>query len=434
VALNCITGVLTQPGSTGNQTISLTTSFDPKAIIMWTTGLPAPAGVGSNGVIGWGIGTYRGAVVQQGFQCHYNTDAAATMNVNGETGSDALIVLRPDGAATARDLEIDLVSMSSTSVVINWVNLHTTASIQVNYLILGGGDITDAMVWQFSYGATLVAVDTTIAVGFGKPDVVCLFHHGDAVGLVQLYKPHLGWGKSDTEERYFSANQIEGDTNAVVKMSQGDQMLEPNQTADTTTPAGLLQLADRASWPTDGIEVTKGGVNNAFADDVFGLALRGSFTCTVGSASSPTITGTQDLSVASGVPKAIFMWGGNLPTGSGFILSHADLVAWGIGASDMTTGVYAGVSDDDGLGTSDTNRSWTDQVVWQARGAANALLQECTASVIGQVVRLNWTTVDGTAREFNYIIFGEIPAVPVFEDPNLCAWGPPVPKISPLAT
>jgi hypothetical protein len=109
------------------------------------------------------------------------------------------------------------------------------------------------------------------------------------------------------------------------------------------------------------------------------------------------------------VPKAIFMWGGNLPTGSGFILSHADLVAWGIGASDMTTGVYAGVSDDDGLGTSDTNRSWTDQVVWQARGPSNALLQECTASVVGEVVRLDWTTVDGTAREFNYVIFGEVP-------------------------
>lgn len=437
MTLNVASGTLTQPGATGNQTISLSTSFDPKWIMMTTTGLPSPAGTGANAAISWGVGTYRGAVVQQGFVAYFLTDAAATMNVNSDSGTDALLVLRPDGGTTARDLEIDLVSMSSNSVVVNWTNLFTTASIQVNYFILGGSAVSDALMWTFSVGTLPIGTkNATVVAGFGQPAVVMLSHPGDAFGIHQHAKVQTGWAKSNTEQRWFSYNEVEASTNAAGKLAQGTVMYEADESKFDGTTTGSYEMSARASWPTDGIQITLDSQND-FLDDMVALAVKGAadLGCTVGSDVSPTTVGTQDLTVeGDAVPKGIIMWGGNLPTGSGFNTSHADLGAWGFGFSDMTTQTYVGVSDDSGLGTSDTNRSWTDQVVWQVRGPSNALLAECTASVIGQVVRLNWTTVDATAREFNYIIFGEIAPVPVFEDPNLCAWGPPVPKISPLAT
>lgn len=431
--LNRKAGVLTQPGAPGNDTISLPPSFDPKWIKMWTSGLPGPAGVGVHGVMGWGIGTYRGGVVQQGFQCHFHTDGAATMDLNHEIGSDALLVLRPDGATGARDLEIDLVSMASSSVVVNWVNLHTTPNIQVNYLIMGGSDITDALALNFSNLAGLLPVDVTVAAGF-KPDVVFLSHAGaDAAGLGQDSKIQLGWAKSDTEQRYFSAQNIEASTTSMVKMAQGDTMIEGNEGVDVTSYVGELEVAARASWPSDGFRINHPS-DNSFLDYVIGLAIKGTFTVTVGSATSPTVPGDQDLAIGDGIPKAIMILGGNLPPTVGLDITHPDLFAWGIGASDMVTEVYAGMSDDDGLGTSDCNRSWTDQKVWQIRGPSNALLGECDCSVVGAFVRLTWTTVDTTAREFNYVIFGEVPVLPVFEDPNITAWADPQAPISPLAT
>lgn len=443
MTLNTAVGVLTQPGATGNQTIDLSgvsANFDPRLIFAWTTGLPAPAGTGVNAVIGWGVGTYRSATVGQGFNCHFWTDAAATMNVNSESGTDALLVLRPDGGSTARDLEIDLVSMSSTTVVINWVNLHTTASIQVNYMILGGTAVADALAWGFTHSATAAGVnsDFTVATGFGTLDALFVSHTGDVSGLLQLAKIALGWAKDDQHQRYMVANQVEGNTTALDKLLQGADMLEPDQTSDVDTALGSWALNPRASWPTDGFQVGH-SASNSFSEFVVGLAIRGGsdLVTMVGSDVTPTTVGNQDLPVGGGaVPKAIMIWGGNLPTSAGFDLTHSDLLAWGIGASDMTAQVYAGMSDDDAQGTSDSNRSWTNQVAFQVRGPTNALLAECTATAVGGNVRLSWTTVDSVAREFNYMIFGEVPALPFFGDPNTVGWNvdPATIERSPLNT
>ena len=148
MALNAVVEVLTQPGATGNQTISLPSNFDPKAVIAWAV-VGTADGSAASYAAGYGFGTYRGGAVQQRFASMRSLDAAGTSDCGRGQGKDALLVLMTNSAnAGTRDLELQLVSMqtgATSQVVVNWPNLNTKASTRVFLLILGGSDITDAL-------------------------------------------------------------------------------------------------------------------------------------------------------------------------------------------------------------------------------------------------------------------------------------------------
>src|SRR5687768_14765521 len=143
MALNADLQVLTQPGATGNQTYNLAAGFDPKAIIVWATPQTADGSI-AHANFSMGFGTYRGSVVQMRYMTFRSQDASATQAGARGFGSNAICKLYSAVTPTV-DLEIDLVSMTNAgtpNVVLNWVNLHTTASIRVFMLVLGGSDIT----------------------------------------------------------------------------------------------------------------------------------------------------------------------------------------------------------------------------------------------------------------------------------------------------
>jgi hypothetical protein len=158
---------LTQPGATGNQTYSLASGFNPCAVLLWAVPLAAD-GTAASWAYGLGFGTYRGSVVQQRFVTMRGLDAAASADTARGAGNDAVLVIQTQSAGVAtRDCVITLVSMAtgaSSNVILNWTNLHTTASIRVFMLAFGGSDITDALADHFSYPTASTTWDENVGV------------------------------------------------------------------------------------------------------------------------------------------------------------------------------------------------------------------------------------------------------------------------------
>ncbi len=280
--------ILTQPGSTGNQTYSCT---DPKAVVLWAVPIAAD-GTAASWALGTGFGTYRGSTVQQRYATMRSLDAQASADNARGAGNDALLVLQTQSAgASSRDLTISLVSMSSTNVVLNWSNLHTTASIRVFMLVLGGSDITDALVDDFTIGTASTTQDETVVAGFGKPNLVFFQGNGgltdDATSPMQFFgfaeqgQPGRGWGFS----------MVDGNTASLTGITQrSDRAILPLLTtsASATTSRAIGRLDTTvANWPTDGFRVLW-DANPGNADVVGYLALRGTFQTASGSNTAPT--------------------------------------------------------------------------------------------------------------------------------------------------
>lgn len=416
MALNADLQILTQPGSTGQQTYSLAAGFDPKAVIVWAT--PQTA----NGTIAhynfaFGFGTYRGSVVQQRFDVVRGTDAAVNADCAMGMDSNALLVLYSATTPT-RDLEIDLVSMqggATSQVVLDWTNLHTTASIRVFMLVLGGDDITDALAFDFVTGAT-TSKDVTVASGFGKPDL-CFFGTGDGGGLTLPYEwsghAYIGFGfaKQGEAGRHWNFMQVDGNTSSLCSIEQrSDRCMGANQAAASSASQHYLGRFDTtvANWPTDGFRVL---FDNAPAWDspVICLALKGDFQAATGSNTVP-ISGTPpvDQDNACGfAPKVGLVAHWNQPTGTAVVTTAADQSALGIGATDGTDEAWAGFGDDDALGTMDSNSMQTILKVLRMYNQGVGLQSEADGLFSGNNFRLSWNDIDTVAREYQWLALGD---------------------------
>src|SRR5205085_677333 len=109
--------------------------------------------------------------------------------------------------------------------------------------------------------------NVTVTTGFGQPSAVMLSHPGDAFRLNQHAKVQTGWAKSNTEQRWFSYNEVEANTNSIGKLAQGTVMYEADESKTDATIVGSYEMSARASWPTDGIQITLDSQND-FGDDM----------------------------------------------------------------------------------------------------------------------------------------------------------------------
>jgi len=414
VALNIAVGHLVQPGATGNQTISLPANFDPKAIKVWGVGHTAD-GTKVHAQFTIGFGTYRGAVVQQGGVATDARDAAATGDTCGESFNNALAVLHTAAAPGARDLELDLVSMQTgavSEVVVNWVNLHGTASVRLNYKIWGGSEVTDALVHSFTASAAVASEDITVAAGFGQPDFIELTTGGGVHNTVAASgEMCYGFAKKGEAGRCIYYGTRDGNTTMFVTMSQRSDMILRNFSASGGTGAsqGDATLSTTiANWPTDGYQLDY-PVQLTGAIDCVGLALKGTFTSTTGNGTVPTAGGlpvVQDLNHGS-VPKLGWIMGWNLVAATAVDVSSADLGALSMGATDGTNERAAGIMDDDAAATSISDSFHSESKVIK-NYLVNAVLQsEADGSFSGNNFRLSWNDIDTVAREYQWYTMGD---------------------------
>lgn len=417
MALNVQKGTVAAPAATGNQTISLASNFDPKAIIVWTTGQTADARLNANGRLGYGFGTYRGAAVQQNYQTAFSVDNGTSSSCAWGANTTAMLKLFSAVTPTVA-INVSLVSMSlgaTSNVILNFVT--TLSGAVIHYMILGGSDIADAQAGNFTTSTAVATQDVTIAAGFGQPDLMMFHttgHTGNADTGANNICQGFGFAKSDTE-RWFSAFV---DTTAAATMVCGatQRAVALIAMGGTTSVESEADLSAKANWPTDGFQLSYGN-QAASLEQVYYLALKGTFTSTVGNTTIPTAGApqTQNLALASGTPVgALFVdWPGPTQAASVVDTTHADLGGLMLGGTDGTNEGCAGWTQDDGNASAATGVTHSTAKVFQGVTADSTLANppilnsEADASISGSNVVMTWSDTDTVARAYGYVLFGQ---------------------------
>lgn len=417
---------LTQPGSIGNQTYNLARVTSPKAIILVAN--PRTANGASATGVGWnyctGFATYRGSVVQQGYSGFVARDGQAVGDVSYAFNTDHACALLAVALGSATpDMTIDLVSMAgggSPQVVLNWSNLFTTASIRVMMIVLGGSDITDAIVGSDTFGTGATTQDYTVTSGFGKPDFLfAIGGHATALGSSGTHiRYFFGMGKQGEAGRGFGF----GDRDANTTMSncayqRSDRIiLNVHCDAGTSTDIAKGQLdTTAANWPADGFRVIY-DANPAAANKFIYLALRGTFQATTGANVAPTVGSpplTQD-NAAGFSPVGAILFGWNCPATTAVTDSDGNQLSWSLGAYDGTQEGAVSGTDDDAQGTSVAFVQQSDTRVWLAYdNDGTTINKDADGSWSGNNFRLTYQTRNGAvAEEYQWVIFGSGSAPP----------------------
>lgn len=418
--------VRTDTNATGNKTISLAAGRDPKAVIAWA--VPSTAdGTVVHRNIGFGFATYRGSVVQQAYVTARGLDLAPTGDCATGTNTDAMLVLLTDAAASAaRDLEIDLVSMQgggTPQVVYNVVNAHASA-VRVFMLVLGGSDITDALVDNFTMTTASATQDETVVAGFGQPDLL-FFASGNTTALQDLAdhpRPQLGFAKKGEAGRCLSSSQANGNTSSLAGITQRSDralIMLGAPAATTLTPQVLMALDTTvANWPTDGFRMLYDAIPG-FAFIGHYLALKTTAQIVTGASDAP-IVGTPPVDQDDDVgfpPKLAFLFGWNLAATTATQPANADTFAFGIGAYDGTQEAWCGISEDDGVGTMDANRQQSTAKIIQNYGPTAVLQSEADGAFSGNIFRRSWNDIDTVAREHQWLVMGDAPVAPPADAP-----------------
>jgi len=414
VALNATVVTCTQPGATGNQTYSLASNFDPKAIIVLAQPRAA-AGIQSHLVMSMGYGTYRGAVVQQMWTEQQSEDLGAAQDTFGRTSNDAVAKLT-NGMDNTQDMVVSLVSMqtgATSQFVLNWSNLHTTASVKLTVLVLGGSDITDAMAGLFTAQTTPATQDVTVVSGFGQPDCLFAMHGGDLTTVTTLggQSPY-GTGfatKAAAGGRMVYQQGTDGAATQDVRTSIRNATLFYGGVSGTIQNNGALAAA--AGWPTDGFRVTWTTQTAAMPFAYLALKLAAGATVTVGQDAVPA-SGTQTLTPSSGVAKAAVFLGQRSTVANTDVTSGANngMTTYGVFASDGTQACVTVWDSDDQSTAAITNVAYGPSKAMQYYlPTTRGLTAETAASVSGGSVVLDWTDPDSSAWLYEWLILSETP-------------------------
>lgn len=421
MALNVAKGVISSPAGTGDQTYSLASNFDPKALIVWWTNQTA-AGIVDDAQMNMGIATYRGSTaVQWGIGANSNDAAAAGDNSSFASSSSFARMLSPGLTTVLASASFVSFSTGATSnFVLNWATLPTTGT-KLHYLVLGGSDITDALVGKMDL-STSSPQDVTVAAGFGQPDLLLFIqaHFTVAATGTTIAQTMMGWAKSDTSRRCAVWNEDEGSATIDVGFWNKDRAILMLDDAANTAYAEA-DLSAKASWPTDGFQLTIPALPAVATYDVYYLALKGTFQSAIGSNSSPTGAPTVNQDNDAGfAPAGAMVWGGNVTAKSTIDTTHADLGQYYIGATDGTNEGWAGMSEEDSAADADTYSYHSESKTIQMHGAdTSGILAEADGSFSGNNFRLAWNDTDATAREYNWVVLGSAAGAAAEEIPTL---------------
>jgi hypothetical protein len=412
VALDVKTGRFTTGTSTGDVAVT-GVGFTPKAVILQMTQVTA-VDTYTNGV-----SRCIGFLTETGGSKQVKCVATQSENAQGTSDSDhahhttaCLIHLSIAGAIDGLAGAPAGTMLNSDGFTIN-ISDAMPANYQVEYVCLGGSDITNALAAHKEYDAGTYTGDWT-GIGF-QPDLMFLMTTGsglDAASTVDVHgKIGFGIAKSATERAcvyavdHNAAANVEGGTFLAARAIAGDR------STTNATHEFEVDLASTASWPAnDGIEFTASLAGSATQNDtvIFGLFLKGTFQSKIALANTPTSNTNQDLD-AGFVPKLTGVFGDSRAAHAGLNTTDAD--GFTLGFFDGTTQVAVTHSDNDGNTTSTTRVMQDDGrivVMEDAGSGANpTLIGTGVASYpSGNTFRIAWTNTTGTARQIAWFALG----------------------------
>ena len=398
-------GTIATPTSAGNQTIS-GLGFTPVAVIIWGVE-QSGTGFATTNRYGIGVSAYNAAksAYQQGAVACASTNGGGSGGTDYENSYQAAtsFIIYAQGVPGSVHLNGIITTMDSSAggrFIINWTVVQAS-SYTLNYLAIGGSDITGAGVlqWQQPTTASNKAVS---GLGF-KPS--CVFHIGEASatappGQSGYICQHQMGVMTSTDQWAFDAYRARGEQPHLPWMDQ--------RTNRTIVWGTGTDEAEYYSLDNDGF-TTKWDYAYATACYYFSLCLAGVTSqvghwdkSTGGNGSTDTITTTGMTPVA-----VIAMTNSKVASAS-----NQNGMRWSFGASDGTNNGAAGATSKYNVNTSvDYKFSYTDKaiVVNDSDTATPDALGTIGSFASGSFV-VTWGTNNAVATQICYIALGILQA------------------------
>lgn len=388
---NAKVGSLVQPTSTGNQSYS-GIGFQPKAILFFLNNL---TGDGSEANAHLGIGaaisaSNRAAVAVNSY------DTFASSDTNRRHTNAACLTLFDQNQITL--CEADLVSFDSDGFTLNWIIANATQRI-INYLALGGDELTDVFLKQFNCPTTTGSQATT-GVGF-KPDAVILFTvliSTTPPSVTQYSLPSFGFATQNLDQA-----TVNGRGEPAISITNNEKTQRTDNIIDVTNGGVSFARASITSFDSDGFTLNWTTAPTS-ARSMWALCLKGG-RYNVGAFNQKTSTGTDQINGIGFKPKALLLASfNNVATTSIVANQHMSI---GI-VSDQTNRGCIWYGDQDNIETSiaDSDLDRTKVIKMMTEGTPTTNAAADLSSFDSDGFTIDWTTADATARQIVYLAFG----------------------------
>jgi len=396
VALSTKKGSFAAATATGNQAV-VGVGFVPKAILFWGTRLTA-AGYGVGLRMFFGAAT---SATDRWVSAIAGDDAAATMNTGRQISTNACIRNLIDGTPTT-DALADFVSFDADGFTINWSDAPPSAWI-IHYLALGGDSITNAVAGNSSLADSTGAQAFT-GVGF-LPEFLMFCSNGrSGTGASSSANFHLGAASSSARQGAASFRDRDAQTTSQTALYQ---RVNKCIAAVATSSDVVNNEATLTSFDADGftLDVT----TSVSAITVGYLALKGG-NYFVGGETQRTSTGTKATTGLGFKPSGLLAWGTNRAASTAV---SSTLNKLSIGGSDGVAEGHIWVESVDNAADADLDqRTETTKAIGFATNPSTTDAEADVSTFDADGFTLDWTTADGTAREFVYAAFGPADTAP----------------------
>ena len=388
-------GSFVQPTSTGNQSIT-GLGFKPKVVIFWWNAMTAD-GSAADATIGLGFAISSSS--RQSVSGSYKNGGTVT-NKQGsyrDRSSVALNLIHNNGAGGVDSYgEADFVSNDVGGFTVNWTTVdqvNVGSQPIVNYLALGGSDITNQYTGAFGSGST-----TVTGVGF-KPDFL-MFIYDDLQGL----PPITGNTGYQTAWSFIAGTSSQ-------QTILGDSLDDVPNTDDTfQSPYAMVVMNMNTIFGTSSIaSMNSDGFTFDGGSQRYGqyLALKGG-QYSVGSFNQPTSTGNQSITGFGFKPSATFLSSFNHVAAQDTNPTSWELSLGGAVSSSSRSSIFTGAGYNQNPTNSSQNLDRTNVLKMMVNSSTNPTTNAVADFVSNDAsgFTINWTTADATQRQVIYASFG----------------------------
>lgn len=385
MAFSTFTGSFTQPVTT-NATFAVTgTGFVPKAIILYATNETA-VGISTN------FTQYYGMATSTTNRASISLDQTTATNTGsrGHDDTKCFVVYSAAGTATVK---ADLVSFDANGFTLNFSVVDITARI-INYIALGGADLTNAFIKEFIPAAANTAQSFT-GVGF-KPRAMFLMSAQNSTAPPAVDTLAMGLSLGFASAAGSQAGLEVQNNGATESALVTGNIIEKSSSGGSFTMTGALTTFD-----SDGFTITFSASSSV--KYCFALCLLGG-QYAAAAITQKTTTGSQATTGLAFKPTGVLMMSNDL-VASASLVTTSSRVSFGSASGSANYGsVWAGGGN---AGVQDNDLDTGQLIKMYTEGATPTLNSAATLTSFDSAgFTLNWGTADATARNIWYLAFG----------------------------
>ena len=397
MAILAFAGSLAQPGSPGNQVIT-GVGFTPKIVFFWMNSLTADGtGVHARRAFGVGISS-----TDRRYMAVASADASAASNCSRRYDNTRCIGhITEGGAAPTVNAEADLVSLDADGFTINWITVDATARV-VEYLVLGGGDLTGVASGDFNSNAGVGNQIVTHSGGFTGGCLILCGATGTGAAPLSEADATFGVGFAvSTSARGASMNSSDDAlaTTNTARHQRDDRCWAQPNFAGTSE----FRVADFVSFASG--EFTINWTVISSAAKLFFVVLAGG-RYGVGSFTVPGAPGAQSVTAPGFLPAAVLFSSINNTALTTTPTQNARLTLGAAVSSTQRFTAWAGDQDAaaDSICDQDLDRTKCLRMLTEGTPTLNDSADFTSQNPTGFTI--NWDTVSGTAKQVIYLALG----------------------------